>query len=307
MGLCKCGQGGKNTGRPNCIPKRDYVYTLIMVKYINDSGAINFIDCETDVVVDVSAKINEADKSQRWFPLAEIVAATPERADSIFETIDDKNFKVKKGPRTFLGQFIGGAASPTYLIPLESFECGQWGYFEVDQEGNLIGEEVEPGKLYPILIQEATFDTKYIDPTSAAIEKNQISFTVDTKVKDSRFSFLTAEDTDEDLLEVNGLLDVELQATFTPTTVTELEVQANYIYGTACDKLPFSAGADGASWQIFNTDTSLNVTIDGVTVIDAEAGIYQLDYSSGVTAADVLEVSVDLEGVESDVLTLTAS
>lgn len=302
---CLCNVGGRNTGRPSCIEELDYAFGILMVKLVADDGGVNRIDCNTQIPLDISALVNATDKSKRLYPVSELVAVVSERADSTTETIDNKNYNVEKGVRTFLGQLIGGGSSPTFLKVLESFACGKWGYYIIGQDGALVGEEKEEGFLYPFAIQERTFDSKHINATASSIAKNQLSFTVSSKVKDSRTQKIPAEFIDGDLLEVEGLIDVVLTETTTNTTTTALEVKANYIYGNLCRKSPFTAGGDVASWSLLNETTSLPVTIDAVTIVDAELGIFSIEYSSGVSVADVLKLSTNLSGFESNVLTKT--
>ena len=302
--ICNCESGIINSGLPTCTDGFGRIKKLIFVyQYAND-GTKNTVDCSLlSSGTFVNDKINEADKSKRWFPTDFIYSVVEERADPITETIDNINRNVTQGTRTFNGVFADkGSNSPTYLKFLDSLECPKVMYFGVDEYGNLVGVDLGGGILDGFPVQSQSLYTKYIPKTATTVAKNQLTFALDDLLRDSTISYIPAADFTANLLNVNGLLDVTLAEGNISGSFDFVGVVASLVYGNACNKLKFTAGDNVADWTVFNVTTSSAVTITTVTVTDGNN--YELGFIAQ-SSGNVLNVSLNKEGFESETIQIT--
>lgn len=294
--ICKCGDGIINSGLPtSCSFGR--TQKLIFVQKIANDGTENRVTSGNLGDANfVTERLNDTDKSKRWYPSDLIYSVVEERADPVTETIDNINRIVEKGQRTFTGLFTDkGSSNPTYLKFLNSLGCQSVGYYAVDGAGNLIGIE-DGGYLYPFPIQDNTLFTKYIPATAAAVGKNQISFTLSNLMKDQDISYATGTSFTPNLLKVTGLIDVVLSQLY--SVETDVELKAEFIYGSAFSKLNFNGATAITDWTVYNKTTSSNVVLSTVTQ-NENSRVYTLEFDTAQTVGDVLEISVNKEGFES--------
>ena len=114
---CKCDVGLGNTGLPNCQPIVSVAKKLIVVPTYNDAGSKNGI-LLTDTLDQAywDARVNDADASQRWFPLAAMENITHERAESIVETAGSGKLAfIREGVKSFSGEMW--KQSPAFVSP----------------------------------------------------------------------------------------------------------------------------------------------------------------------------------------------
>jgi hypothetical protein len=301
--ICKCGDGIINSGLPvSCTFGR--TQKLIFVQRIANDGTENKVDCSLLSNVDyVTERLNDPDKSKRWYPTDLIYSVVEERADPVTETIDNVNRIVEKGQRTFTGLFTDkGSSNPTYLKFLNSLGCLSVGYYGVDAAGNLIGLETQSGILYPFPIQDNTLFTKYIAPTAPAIGKNQITFTLSNLMKDQDISYIPASSFSPNLTKANGLIDVVISQVIAGEL--DVELKAQFTYGNACSKLNFNGATTVTDWTVYNKTTSTAVTLASVTQ-DEINRLYTLEFDSAQPVGNVLEISTNKDGFESNIVTAT--
>lgn len=307
MAVCSCESGIFNSGLPSCVGSFGKIVKLIFVAQTANDGTDNFIPCNT--VVDaayVTAKLNEADPSKRWYPSDDLVGVVQETADNVTEAIGGINYNVEAGASTFLGQFIGKASSnPQYLQFLKSLECGTLMYFAVDVNGNLVGELIGTA-LYGFRIQPNTVSSKFIFGTDTTIAKNQVAFTLSPLVLQERISVLLKNDgLTADLLGAKGLLDVVLSAPGTPVTLDWLEVTAKLLWKkSGCTSIDYvgSSSEDVSDWELYNYSTLASITITSVEYLgDAQ---YKLNFAAQ-TSGDEIGVKLSKNGFISNELKTT--
>jgi hypothetical protein len=302
--ICNCESGIINSGLPNCTDGFGRIKKLMFVyQYAND-GTKNTIDCD-DLVSGTffTDKVNEADKSKRFFPTALIYSVADVRATPVTETIDNIDRIVTQGVRTFLGDFADkGSNSPSYLKFLNSLSCPKIMYYGIDEYDNVVGVDLGNGILDGIPVQSQSFYSLYIPKTATTTAKNQIGFSVDDLLQDSTISYIPASDTGEDLLGLNGLLDVTLAEGVISGTFDFVSVIASLVYGNACTKLKFTAGTEITDWTVYNVTTALSVVVTTVTVTDENN--YQLDFVAQ-NSGDVIQVTLSKEGFESETIEIT--
>ena len=305
MAVCKCDSGLVNSGIPNCVSGFERIVKLFFVYQTANDGTSNGIPCSQTIdEAFLNEKLNEADVSKRWYPTGKISTVTEVRNDPTTETIDNVDFIVEKGSRTFNGFFVDTATStPTYLKFLKSAECPLIMYFGIDVNGTIVGIESIEGvsqeaTLQGLKIQQKSMFSRPVPATSTTIAKNELTFTLDQLVNDEDIAYISAAEITADLLNANGLLDVTLDDA--SSSITELVIDAKLVYGSLCSKLPFS-GADAVlDWSLFNITEGLAVPI--TTVVESPSGTYTISYSAQ-TALDEVTLTLTKEGYSQTQLT----
>lgn len=290
---CDCNVGLSNTGRPNCVPLFSVTNNLIQVPLFDNDGVANGIDLTAplpDWVVDL---VNNPDPSQRWFPLPAFENVELPKADSQFEEAASGRMAfLRQGKRSFAGELWADDSTPTFLGKLEKGRCIDFGVYIVDVNGNLIGSKIGD-YLYPIKVDSASWDPKFGFATDSTIQKIMLGFDFDRLFNEYTMYMITPAEAGIDFSTLKGLIDVNI--TFvTPPTATQSIISANLNYGTALNPVNYIGADLVTDWTLTNTTTGLPVLIDAVTP-DGLGG-YELDYSLGVTAGDVLNLATNKLG-----------
>lgn len=290
---CKCNVGLGNTGIPGCVPIQSVTSSLIMVQLKANDGSENRIDLSS--LPTWSDLINEVDASKRWFPLPSFENVEQPKADSQFEeAASGKMAFLRQGKRSFTGELWEGDSSPQFLGKLEEARCVKFGVYVVDVEGNLIGSNKGDGYLYPIPVDNASWDPKWSPATDSTVQKIMLSFDWDRLFDESTLEQITASEAGQNFTELEGLLDV-LFTNIVPGT-TSTTFTAKFCYGTAITKLAYGGATAVADWSIYNDTTSSSVTVDAVTETPANSGNYQLDHAAGIASTNAYTVSTSKDG-----------
>ena len=300
---CDCNVGLSDTGRPNCVPLFSVTNNLIQVPLFDNDGNRNGIDLNAplpDWNVDL---INAADSSQRWFPIPTFENVELPKADSQFEEANSGRMAfLRQGKRSFSGELWADDSTPTFLGKLEKGRCVDFGVYIVDVNGNLIGSK-ENGYLYPIPVDNASWDPRFNFATDSTVQKIMLGFDVDRNFDESTMYMITTDEAGIDFSSLRGLTDVNITFVGIPSA-TLASITAAFDYGTALNPIVY-VGADLVSdWTLFNVTTGLPVVIDTVTP-DGNGG-YQLAYSAGVTATDIIKVTVNKLGFDGEASSVTA-
>ena len=238
MANCSCDVLLGNAGAPSCVASHGVARKLIRVPLIADDGTENKIDLS--VALDqaaITALINQADASKRWYPTPNFKTVTQEREDSITESFDDGSADfVRDGVKTFTG-FITKPASPQLVGVLKDDRCTTFGVYIVDDAGNLIGRDISDGYLYPIPVDNGSWNPTYIEPTDTTVAKVNLVFNFSTLFQDENIGFIAADAIGATLLNENGLLDVVF-SNASASSDTAASVEIAYIYGPSNSKLP---------------------------------------------------------------------
>ena len=304
MAICSCKDGIYNSGIPNCVDGFDRFVKLVFVNQYANDGTQNTIDCSLlSNSTYLEGKLNNPDKSKRWYPTGKIYQVVDERGDSVTETIDNLNLIVTQGTRTFTALFLDkGTNQPKYLKFLKSLACPKVGYFAIDENGNAVGVDLGGGMLTPFPVQSLSLDAKGIPATASALAKNQLTFALDSLLQDESVSYIPASDFIGSLLGINGLLDVVLSETALGVAFDSATVTGLLTYGNACTKLKFTAGTLVTDWTVFNVTTSSSVTVTTVTV--TSDNVYELGFAAQASG-NVLQITLAKDGFESNTLTVT--
>ena len=187
---CNCEAGLSNTGQPNCVPIFSVTSGLIMLPLKANDGTLNGLDLSASVPV-WSDLINETDSSKRWFPIGAFENVELPKADSQFEEANSgKMAFLRQGKRSFSGELWSEDSTPTLLGKLQKNRCVDFGVYIVDVNGNLIGSKSD-GFLYPIPVDNPSFDPRFNFATDSTVQKLMIAFDVDRLFDESTMYMVT--------------------------------------------------------------------------------------------------------------------
>lgn len=297
--LCTCDFGLGNSGTPNCFPIGNVTNNLIIVPTYDSTGARNFID--TTATLDstyFTARINDADTSKRWYPLPAMKNVEDVRAEAITESFNDgTTVKIQQGARTFTGMMI--KQSPVLVGKIANYACTKISAFVIDIDGNIIGNGEEAGKLYPIEVDNESWDVIFMKATDTTVSKIQLNYTYDRNEDDGNLRMILASEMSQDVRDLVGLLDVNVVAD--TITTTTFNLTATFDYGSQVTPLPFE-GAVLADFTLYNETTTSSIAITSVT--EGAAGVYAFVYPAQ-TSADVMTLSLSKNGFEMADYTIT--
>ena len=300
---CDCNVGLTDTGRPGCVPLFSVTNNLIQVPLRDKDGNLNRIDLNAPIPTDWSVYVNEADPTKRWFPIPTFENVELPKADSQFEEANSGRMAfLRQGKRSFAGELWADDSTPTTLGNLRGSRCVDFGVYIVDVNGNLIGSVVD-GFLYPIPVDNASWDPKFNFATDSTVQKIMLGFDFDRNFDEATMYMITADEAGIGFDSLKGLIDVTLTFVGVPGA-TSLVVEAAFKFGTAFNLLKYTGADLVGDWTLTNTTLGLPVVID--TVTENPDGTYTLAYSAGVTAADSIKLTVAKIGFDGEATAVTA-
>ena len=258
---CKCDSGLSNTGTPNCVTLQSVTSKLIMVPLESSAGALNFLDLTTaPTLASINALLNQSDSSLRWYPLPIFEKVELPKADSTFEEAPSgRKLFIKQGKRSFTGELWNGTNQ--LLGKIQDNRCIEFGVYIVDINGNLVGSKVG-NKLYPIPVDNQSFDAKMMYATDTTVPKIMVGFDFYRLFDESTMWIITPEEVGFDFNSFEGLLDINLSK-FTSTT-TALVLDAVLDYGTALNPIKV-LGLVLADFTLTNATTGVPITLLSVS------------------------------------------
>lgn len=283
---CNCNAGLSNTGRPNCVPIQSVTTKLIMVPLVANDGIKNYIDL-TSPLPTWNDLVNEADASKRWFPLPVFENVELPKADSQFEEANSGRMVfLRQGKRSFSGELWAEDSSPTLLSKLQNNRCVDFGVYIVDTAGNLVGSKVNDA-LYPIPVDNPSFDPKYMFATDSTTSKIMVAFDFDRLFDEGTMYMITATEAGVDFNDLSGLLDVNFNNNV--VTAGQLVSDLALDYGTALNLIKFT-GAVAADFAITNNGALSTFT----SVTEGPDGTYTFVFTA--TSPDEIVISVNKDG-----------
>jgi len=291
---CNCNSGLSNTGRPNCVPLQSVTSKLIMVPLKANDGTLNYIDLTLPLPT-WNDLINEADASKRWFPLPYFENVELPKADSQFEEANSGRMVfLRQGKRSFSGELWAEDSTPTLLGKLQNNRCVDFGVYIVDVNGNLVGSKVD-GKLYPIPVDNPSFNPTFVFATDATTQKIMVTFDFDRLFDESTMYMITPLEAGVNFNDLTGLIDV-MFVLDSALTATQVGYALTLEYGTALNPIQF-IGAVAGDFQLVNETTMSGVAI---TVLEGPAGIYLFTFVAQ-TAGDEMILSVAKDGFDGEI------
>ena len=298
---CNCDMGLSNTGVPACVPIQSVTSTLIMVPLKSNAGVDNAIDLSVAVPT-WSTLVNQSDESQRWFPLPQFENVELPKADSQFEEANSgRKVFLRQGVRSFAGELWADDSSPTLLSKLQNNRCVEFGVYIVDVNGNLVGSKVGD-KLYPIAVDNPSFDPKYMFATDSTCSKIMIGFDFDRLFDEGTMYMVTPEEAGINFNDLDGLIDVNF-ADLTQVANTSVTFNAEFDYGTAYNPIKLKGLVD-TDFALYNNTTSTSETIGSVNENLPLEGNYTVAFA--FVTAESYTLSISKDGYDGEV-TFTAS
>ncbi len=298
---CNCEMGLSNTGVPACVPIQSVTSTLIMVPLKSNAGVDNAIDLSVAVPT-WSTLVNQSDESQRWFPLPQFENVELPKADSQFEEANSgRKAFLRQGVRSFSGELWADDSSPTLLSKLQNNRCVEFGVYIVDVNGNLVGSKVGD-KLYPIAVDNPSFDPKYMFATDSTISKIMVGFDFYRLFDEGTMYMVTPEEAGINFNDLEGLIDVNF-ADLTQVANTSVTFNAEFDYGTAYNPIKLKGLVD-TDFALYNNTTSTSETIASATENLPLEGNYTIAFA--FVSAESYTLSISKDGYDGEV-TFTAS
>lgn len=293
---CNCNVGLSNTGRPNCVPLFSVVNNLIQVPLTDQAGNRNGIDLNAPLPNWNVDLVNAVDPFQRWFPIPAFENVELPKADSQFEEANSGRMAfLRQGKRSFSGELWADDSTPTFLGKLTTARCVEFGVYIVDVNGNLIGSK-EGDYLYPIPVDNASWDPRFMFATDATVQKIMLGFDFDRNFDESTMYMISPLEAGIDFSSLKGLIDVNILGL--AVTATTVDFSTTTYYGTALTPIVLQGATQTTDWTVYNQTTLANAVVGSVT--EGPAGTYSLTIVSGITAGDVVEVSVAKLGFEGE-------
>jgi len=301
MAFCNCENGLSNMGTPSCQSVQSVTKKLIYVPIRNSAGVRNSIDI-TDVIDQayLTARINDADETSRWYPAPYIENVEDTKGDSTFESLNSgSNIFIQEGPRTFTGVYI--KQSTQFLGKLKSGRCVDFGVYMIDIDGNLTGSVSTDGTLlYPVAVDKETFNPMLMKATDTTVAKIQVSFEFARTERDENLRSIAADAITADLLGANGLLDAAITVSGITATSAVLTIATSYgSFGSPI----MVEGLLAANISLYNVTDSLAVTT--ATLTETAEGVYTATFAAQV-AAEVIRVSLAKDGFFATPVTFVA-
>jgi hypothetical protein len=309
MSDCSCTSKYENSGLTSCIGALIKVSRrIIMVPKYADDGTLNKVTLPATInSAYVTALINQADRSKRWYPLPKHVGAEITKGESTFETHSDnsKSF-IHVGVSSFKATYPD--MQPFYLNVLKSGRCTDMACYIVDKSGALVGlTNGEENVLYPFSLNRNTTDAIYMFATDTTTSKIALSFEFDTDQADENISKIDAVDmvgVNLLLSSFDGLYDAIKSQTSTGQTSMVFKLYAKS--GSAASPVAIT-GLLAANFALYNVTDLAAVTVSTAVESTTVPGTYTLTYASQ-TVADVIRITPTKTGVDfTDVIAATAT
>lgn len=292
--FCSCATNAANTGAPSSQKVIAIGSKLIAVNLQANDGTLNHIAFD-DVINDayVNGKLNELDKTQRWYPIGEFVDVTGGREDANYQDFSDGQRAITRlGRKSWQGRLLG--AYGRYVAKLETFFCQKFGIYSVDNCGNLVGEISADGtKLYPLPINEKTFAPILREETFDSAGGIDLTFDFAQTLKDKNLRGIEASEMTADLLKIEGLRDVT--TIISGISTTGFTAAQTLKFDEFLSAAPVATGWVLADFTLFNITDSATVTPTSVT--ESPDGTYTFVIPAA-TSADEMRLRSNKNGFD---------
>jgi hypothetical protein len=277
---CSCNATLQNTGTPNCPTLRSIARHMMLVAEIADDGTVNSLGQSAYSVAGLAAKLDNTNKTKRFYPILNLENVSDERAETMFQEFNSgRRAKVRKGYRTFVGYSL--IADPILLGKIQSFGCSNLGAYFMDEALNLYYNKNEGSSdLFPFLIDRETFDVQLIFGKDDEVPMIMITFQYSQSMQDKNIRKMPPS-VGLDESDIYGLLDVEVVAS--TVTTTTIQMQLNDAYGN-----PVVGLVQGDFTLAEVSPTPGAVTITGFAAVQ---NTYTLTFSTQ-TQNDVLQATI---------------
>lgn len=231
-----------NTGNPNCPFVREAPKLLYYQSVYDSVGNENkVLSTETPSQAWIEAKLNDPDPLKRWYPVTGIKNINPSSTEPTFKTFDDKTKELTSRPVRSLS-FEKNKATMADFKFFNSCDCQEWGIYELDLAGNLIGYKKADGNLYGKKLSKGSVSITEMSAKDGSNSQTiMVQFDWDRDMTMANEGYITADSMGIDLaLYSRGLVDYKM--TKVSRTLTSLVLKFEHPSGAI---LP----ADGKFYQ----------------------------------------------------------
>lgn len=285
---CICEIGGLgNLGHPNCVPKFGVISSLIFVPLKGNDGALNRINLLTPVTSTTFIELTQhVDPSKRWYPTPTFENVNMETAESLKEeSASGRVSKLRTGKVSFTGEFWDEDSTPQMQGKLEKYPCQDFGFYIVDDLGNLIGS-VDGTFLLPIPAESSSLDVLFNFKKDDTTQKLMVMFDVKRNFRTSTLRMISSSEGLVDFGTLEGLIDANIALSSITTTGFIATITTDY--GTALTPSKVK-GQFAPNFSLYNDTDSASITI--TTVTETADGVYTF-VMPAQTVADDFTVSL---------------
>jgi hypothetical protein len=285
---CICEIGGLgNLGHPNCVPKFGVISSLIFVPLKANDGTLNRINTATVVTsTTFTALTQHIDPSKRWYPTPTFENVNMETAESLKEeSASGRVSKLRTGKVSFTGELWDEDSTPQMQGKLEKYPCQDFGFYIVDDLGNLIGS-IDGGYLLPIPAESSSLDVLFNFKKDDTTQKLMVMFDVKRNFRTSTLRMISSSEGLVDFGTLEGLIDANIA--LSSITATGFVATVTTDYGTALTAGKVK-GQVSADFNVYNdTDSALIVP---ASIVETADGVYTA-IMPAQTSADAFTVSL---------------
>lgn len=301
--FCSCDEKGANTGAPGSQDQISTAEKLIFVHRKADDGTVNHI-ANTDTLDQayIDARLNDVDKSKRWYPVPVFTNPNDDREDPNYQEFDDGTRGITRlGRRTWSGILLDH--SSRYLSKMESWACQDFSVYEIDHCGNLTGNISDGTKLFPNRVNASSFAAILKKGTQSELGGIKTSFDFKKTLKDKNLRMIKGSAIVPNLLEIDGLQDVTVAISNITTTGFRAALTLPFDGFGITDPAAISWGL--ADFNLYNTTTTSSISITSVTETDpGVSGVYDF-VMPAQTSADVLRLRSSKNGFDMGDVSIT--
>lgn len=283
---CGCSEALQNFGTSRGNKKFKVPVAVLLQETFNSTGELNGLDLTNPAIkAQILADLNQKDPSKRLFPIVDIDNVEPENEGAQFETMGNgKRKKTREGITTMTLTFANEASHQ--MFARVDAVCSHVSMYLIDSCGNLLG--VKSGNLFSgRRLDKESYNTELETPTNDAVQKIMINFDWYDRNDQKNQWLITAEEIGADFTKVRAMIDVIVNVS--AVTTTGATITPKFPFGTALE-LDVVKGLQLSDIEVFNVTTGLAVTATALT--DNQNGTYSPAWSSGVSAEDVVEITV---------------
>jgi hypothetical protein len=285
---CICEIGGLgNLGHPNCVPKFGVISSLIFVPLKANDGTLNRINTATVVTsTTFTALTQHIDPSKRWYPTPTFENVNMETAESLTEeSASGRVSKLRPGKVSFTGELWDEDSTPQMQGKLEKYPCQDFGFYIVDDSGNLIGS-INGTYLEPIPAEASSLDVLFNFKKDDTTQKLMVKFDVKRNFRTSTLRMISSSEGLVDFGTLEGLIDANIALSSITTTGFVATITTDYGTALTAGKVKGQVSAD---FSLYNDTDSASITI--TTVTETADGVYTF-VMPAQTVADDFTVSL---------------
>lgn len=300
---CDCATRPKNTGRPTCIETFGVPNGIVIGRWRADDGTINGIPAGTVInQAFVTAKLNHADQSKRWYVLPRAEMPTSERTADLTEEIDGVPKRTGvAGLRTRTFMLVGKNATAEMQGILETHQNEELGFLDLTRLGQIGGTNTGDGDLLFTKIEDDTFSLLSVEAQREAKNKLNVSFIIDETEKDSDRDFIPASDVLYATRLWYGIQPIEAAISeIDSSSQTEVVVQVDFARQNV-SQCGLSGFDDVSFWTIYNNTDLASVTVLTATEDPLIDGRITLTFASQ-DDQDQLAINIDKDGYDAEEL-----